>query len=81
MGDIEHQQNRIRTRHAIHLAAQHIHGDALVVGIGGQAVHTRQIDDPDLASAARQQTHTLLHRHSRIVSDLLAKARQAIEES
>ena len=80
MGYIEHQQNRIRARQAVHSAGQHVHSDAFIVGIRRQAVHAGQIDDSDLVSAASQHTHALLNRHARVIADLLTKAGQTIEE-
>ena len=80
MGYIEHQQNRIRDEAGRPFAGQHVHGDAFIVGIRRQAVDAGQIDDPDLVSSARQQTHTLLNRHAWVIADLLTKAGQTIEE-
>src|SRR5208282_2575448 len=80
MGYIQYQQNRIRTRQAVHLAGQHVYGDAFIVGIRRQAVHARQIDESDLVAVASHYTHALLHRHAWVVADLLPKAGQTIEE-
>ena len=80
MGYIQHQQNRIRARQAVHSTGQHVDSDTFIVGIGGQAVHAGQVDDSDLVSSASQHTHALLNRHARVIADLLTKAGQTIEE-
>src|ERR1035437_2385358 len=80
MGYIQHQQNRVWARQAVHLTGQHLDGNAFIVGIRRQAVHTRQIDDPDLVSAARQYAHALLDRHAWVIADLLTQAGETIEE-
>ena len=80
MSHVQHQQNRIGTRLAVHLTGQHVDGDAFIVGIRRQAIDAGQIDDPDLGPFTGQQTYTLLNRYAGVIADLLAKAGQTIEE-
>ena len=79
---IQNQQHRIGLGRARHFAAQHVHRDARVFGIGGKRVNAGQVNQRQVRAAhAGHQAHALLHCDPRVVGNLLPQTGQAIEKS
>ncbi len=78
---VEDQEDRVRLLLAGHRPGQDVAGHALVLRARREAVDARQVDEDDLPVAVEARAAApLLDRHAGIVRDLLAEAREAVEE-
>ncbi len=81
MQRIEDDEYGVGLGRAGHLAAQHIDGDARVLGVRRERVDAGQIDEGEVFTAdSSHGAHALFHGHAGIVGHLLAQAGQAVEE-
>ena len=63
------------------LADQVVARQPLFLRVGGQAIGSRQIDETERGSIVTVRAGLLLHRFARPVADMLAQAREHIEDS
>ena len=81
VGRVQHQQHAVGLGHTGHLAGQHLHGNAGVLGIGGQRVDSGQVDEREVVAADRlHAAGVVLDGDAGIVGDLLPHAGQAVEK-
>ena len=80
VGYVEDEQDSLGPRHAPHSTSKHIERDSFIFGIGSQAVHAGQINEPDFSARAFEETRAMLHRCARVIANFLTKPGQAIKE-
>ena len=81
VGGIQNHDDRIGTRHAGHVALQHVDRDFLVFRLGRKAVDAGQIDQRDFfAFAVADVAGMVLDGDAGKVADLLAQSGEPIEE-
>ena len=78
---VEHQEDHIGRGHSGNAAGQNIDGDAGILGVGGQRVDAREVDQRKVAAAdTLHASGVVIDGDTRVVGGLLAKAGQPVKE-
>ncbi len=81
IGGIQHQQHRVRTRQAGHLAQQHVMGDAFVFGARIEAIDAGKVDGVDLAVTANADlSQVMLDGDAGEIRHFLAESGEPVKE-